>query len=72
LSGGSYQWEGEYKERVMEGEYGWNIMYACINGKMRPVETILRMGQGREKKMMEGWIQLWYIIRTFVNVTTYP
>jgi hypothetical protein len=22
LSGGSYQWEGEYKERVMEGEYG--------------------------------------------------
>jgi hypothetical protein len=22
--------------------------------------------------MIEGWIQLWYIVRTFENVTMYP
>jgi hypothetical protein len=33
-------------------------------GKMRPVETIPGIGG--------GWIQLWYIVRSFVNVTVYP
>jgi hypothetical protein len=25
-----YKWEGEYKERVLEGEYGGNITYSCM------------------------------------------
>jgi hypothetical protein len=43
------------------------------NGKMRPFETIPGMG-GEEHKgdWWKGWIQLWYIIKTFVNVTMYP
>jgi hypothetical protein len=29
--GGWHQWEGQgYKERVLEGEYGKNIMYSCV------------------------------------------
>jgi hypothetical protein len=40
---------------------------------MTPVETIPGM-EGRELKENDrgGKIQLWYIIRTFVNVTMYP
>jgi hypothetical protein len=40
---------------------------------MRPVETIPEM-EGRENKgeWWKRWIPLWYIARTFVNVTTYP
>jgi hypothetical protein len=35
----------------LEGEYGGNITYTCMKmKKMRPVETILRMGVGRMKK----------------------
>jgi hypothetical protein len=38
---GWYQWEaGGYTKRVKEGEYGENIMYTYVNGKMRPVEII--------------------------------
>jgi hypothetical protein len=40
------------------------------NGKMRHVETIPGMGEGGER--WRGWIQLGYIVRTFVNVTMYP
>jgi hypothetical protein len=36
---------------------------------MRPVETIPGGGQ---RRMMEGWIQLWYSVRNFVNITMYP
>jgi hypothetical protein len=39
---------GRCKERVWEGECGRNSMYSYENGKMRPVETILRM-EGRDK-----------------------
>jgi hypothetical protein len=41
-----------------------------VNGKMRPVEIIPEMG-GREDKgeFRKGWV--WYIVRTFVNVTRY-
>jgi hypothetical protein len=40
-----------------------------VSGKMRPVETIPGMGEDKG----ELWrIQLWYIVRTFVNVTMYP
>jgi hypothetical protein len=42
------------------------------NGKMRPVETIPGMGAGGERKMMEGWIQLWNSVSTLVNVTMCP
>jgi hypothetical protein len=41
------------------------------NRKMRPIET--RMGGGDIKENDGGgWSQLWYIVRTFVNVTMYP
>jgi hypothetical protein len=31
--------------------------------------ALLRHQQECERRMMEGWIQLWYTISTFVNVT---
>jgi hypothetical protein len=44
-----------------------------INGKIRPVETTLGMeGKSERREWWRGWIQLWYIARTFVNVTLYP
>jgi hypothetical protein len=35
---------------------------------MIPVETIPGMGIGGRdwRRMMDGWIQVWYIVRTFV------
>jgi hypothetical protein len=36
-----------------------------INGKMRPVETIPGMVGVGDKEWGKGWIQLWYIVRTF-------
>jgi hypothetical protein len=40
-----------------------------VNGKIRPVEAIPEMGEGEIKENDGwGWIQLWYIVRTFVNV----
>jgi hypothetical protein len=39
---------------------------------MRPVETIPGMGGGEKGEWWRGWIQLWYIERTFVNVTIHP
>jgi hypothetical protein len=42
------------------------------NGKMRPAETILKMGRGEIKENDRGWIQLTYIVSTFVNVIMYP
>jgi hypothetical protein len=44
-----------------------------VNGKMRPVETISGMGEEGDKgEWWKGWIQLWYIVKTFVNITMYP
>jgi hypothetical protein len=43
------------------------------NGKMRALETILRMGGGWDKgEQWRGRIQPWYTVRTFVNVTMLP
>jgi hypothetical protein len=42
------------------------------DGKTRPVESIPGMGTGRQRRKMEGEIQLLYIVRTFVNATMYP
>jgi hypothetical protein len=43
-----------------------------VNGKNTPVETISQMGGGRIKENEGGgWIQVWYIIITFVTVTMY-
>jgi hypothetical protein len=43
------------------------------NGKMRPVITIPGMeGEGDKGEWWRGWIQLWYVVRTFVNITMYP
>jgi hypothetical protein len=42
------------------------------NGKMRSVETIPGIGgRGNKGEWQRGWMQLWYILRTFVNVTMY-
>jgi hypothetical protein len=41
-----------------------------VNGKMRPAETIPEMEGGENKgEWWRGWIRLWYIVTTFVNVT---
>jgi hypothetical protein len=41
-------------------------------GKMRPVETITGIWGGEIKENDGGGgIQLWYIVRTLVNVTVY-
>jgi hypothetical protein len=55
---------------------GWTWCKYCVllnkNGKMRPVETIPGIGGSGDKgEWWKGQIQLWYIVRTFVNVTTY-
>jgi hypothetical protein len=39
---------------------------------MRPVETVQGMGEGRQRRILEGRIQIWYIVRTLVNITRYP
>jgi hypothetical protein len=44
----------------------------CLNGKMRPIVTIPEIGGWIGENVGKGWIQLWYIVRTFVNVTLYP
>jgi hypothetical protein len=38
-----------------------------VNEKMRPVETV--PGRG-DKEWWRGSMQLWYILRTFVNVVS--
>jgi hypothetical protein len=44
-----------------------------VNGRIIPVETIPEMGVGGSKgEQRRGWIQVWYIIRTFVNAIIYP
>jgi hypothetical protein len=50
-------------------------MHTCsfASGKMRPVDTIPGMGgEGDKGEWWRGWIQLWYIMRTFVTVTLCP
>jgi hypothetical protein len=56
------------------GEWIWckYCEHMYVNGKMIPVETTPGMMGGGWRRMMEGWIQLWYIVKTFVNVTMYP
>jgi hypothetical protein len=39
---------------------------------MRPDKTVPGMGRGKIKENEGGEIQLWYSVRTFVNVTIYP
>jgi hypothetical protein len=40
------------------------------NGTMRPVETVLRRGEGIKEK--DGEVNLRHIVSTFVNVTMCP
>jgi hypothetical protein len=53
------------------------LMVSCtqwmlVVRSMFPVETIPEVGgEGDRKEWWRGWIQLWYIVRTFVNVTMY-
>jgi hypothetical protein len=54
LSGGWHKWEGEdIRNRCgrMNMEKYYVLMYE--NGKMRPVETILRMDEGESRRMMD-------------------
>jgi hypothetical protein len=43
-----------------------------INEKLRSVKTTPGMGEGGQRRMMGGLIQLRYIVRTFVNANMYP
>jgi hypothetical protein len=44
-----------------------------INGKMISVETIPEIWEGENKgEWWSGWIQIWYIVRNFVNSCMYP
>jgi hypothetical protein len=45
------------------------LMYE--NGKMRPAETIVGRECGDKGEWWRGWIQLWYIVRIFINGTIY-
>jgi hypothetical protein len=54
---------------VKEAECSGNIMYSCMKMEKWDVETIPGMGGGGEG--WKVWIQQWYIVRTFVNVTMY-
>jgi hypothetical protein len=47
--------------------------FHSINRKIWVVETIPGMGRRRNKgEWWRGWIQLWCIVKTLVNVTVYP
>jgi hypothetical protein len=57
-----------------EGEWIWcrYSVHMYVNGKMVTVETISGMGrQGEKGEWGRGWMQLWYNVSTFVNVTMY-
>jgi hypothetical protein len=43
-----------------------------VNRKMRPVETIPGMGEGDKGEWWRAWIQVWYIVRTFVSAISIP
>jgi hypothetical protein len=53
------------------GKISW-MYYKFIyeNGTMRPVETVLRRGEGIKEK--DGEVNLRHIVSTFVNVTMCP
>jgi hypothetical protein len=62
---------GRIQEKDVGGWLQWKyyvLMYE--NGKMRLVETVA--GIEDKGEWWRGWIQLWYIVRTFVmsSVTT--
>jgi hypothetical protein len=42
------------------------------NGKLRPAETVPEREQGDKGERFRVWMQLWYIVTVFVNVTMYP
>jgi hypothetical protein len=68
LCRGWYQWEGK---DVRKGCRRLNMVeILCTHiwkRKNKTFESIPGMGEGRESR-----IQLWYIVKTFVNVTMYP
>jgi hypothetical protein len=60
---------------VWEGEYGANTVHMCVNGKMRPVETIPGMGEG-EIKENDGGCEFNYdivdILKNFCKYQNVP
>jgi hypothetical protein len=71
---GWHQWGG--RKDVRRWVWCKYCVHMHINRKMIPIETIQGMGAGGDEgEWWRGWIQvwyIWYIVRTFVNVTTYP
>jgi hypothetical protein len=66
------QWEGE---NIRKGSPRVKLVEICctqVNGKMRPVETIPGVREGEIKKNGGGVNSIWYVVRTFANVTMYP
>jgi hypothetical protein len=55
------------------GEKGKCYVHIYVNGKMIPFETIPGNGSWRWiegwRRLVEGWIQLWYIVGTLVKAT---
>jgi hypothetical protein len=48
-------------------------MYVNEKMRMRTVETLPGMGVwGNKGEWWREWIQVWYIVRTFVNAAMYP
>jgi hypothetical protein len=64
---------GEYKERVKEAERIENIMYSFMKmEKWDMLKLFQEWKEGEDKTdWWRGWILLWYIVRTFINVITY-
>jgi hypothetical protein len=55
---------------VEEGKYGENILYSCKKmEKWDLLKLLQECGEGGKGEWWRGWIQLWHIVRTFVNVT---
>jgi hypothetical protein len=64
--------KGEYKESVYEVIWWKSYVYKYVNVKMTTWNNSGMGGGGDKGEWWREWIQLWYILRTFVNVTMYP
>jgi hypothetical protein len=73
LSGGWHQWEGEDIRKGCRRWIWWKYYILCMKMKK---ETCCNYSKNRRRRnkgeRWRGWIQFWYIVRTFVNVTMYP
>jgi hypothetical protein len=47
-------------------------VHKYINGKWDMLKLFPEWGREDKGEWWSDWIQLWYVVRTFVNVTMYP